>query len=104
MSPSPRGPLDGLVVTSLRRGKAELVCRAGVLTAGLAHARTRVVTLAGSVVSDPSIGCSSFLKKILYYNNNNMNLSLVLCFCFSISFRDWGGRKEAEKCHSSVRS
>lgn len=53
-------------------------------------ARTQVVTLLGSMVSDPSLGCSSLLKKILYYNNNNMNFSLffLFLFCFSISFRD----------------
>lgn len=59
------------------------------------HALTQVVTLAGSTVSDPSLGCSSLLKKILYNNNNNMNFSCF--FVFSISFRDWGGRGEEEK-------
>lgn len=57
----------------------------GTFTADL-HAHTQVVTLLGSMVSDPSLGCSSLLKKILYYNNNNMNFSLL--FCFSVSFRD----------------
>lgn len=45
-------------------------------------ARTQAVTLAGSVVSDPSIGCSSFLKKILYYNNMNLSLVPFLFFHF----------------------
>lgn len=78
---------------------------AGTFIASLAH--TQVVTFAGSVVSDPSLGCSSLLKKILYYNNN-MNISLFFLFfvfVFSISFRDWGmGEERKKKCHSSVRS
>ena len=60
------------------------------------RAHTRVVTLAGSMVSDPSLGCSSLLKKILYYNNNNMNFSFLFLF-FSISFRDWSRKGEEEK-------
>lgn len=71
---------------------------------------TQVVTLAGSMVSDPSLGCSSLLKKILYYNNN-MNFSLFFlfwlfffAFFFSISFRGGVRGERKKKCHSSVRS
>lgn len=51
---------------SLHCGKASLLsAKQAVLTADLLHtdAHTQVVTLAGSMVSDPSIGCSSVFKK-----------------------------------------
>jgi hypothetical protein len=45
------------------------------------------------MVSDPSLGCSSLLKKILYYNNNNMNFSFfsVSVFPFVLGI-GWEGR------------
>lgn len=79
MSPSPRGWRDGLEVkSSLGDGEAAVerpVCRAGALTANLAHAHRL------------------WLLQAAWFP-----------ILFSISFRDWGGKKEAEKCHSSVRS
>lgn len=75
------------------RGK-EAVGRGG---AGTFIASLECITLAGSMVSDPFLGCSSLLKKILY-NNNNMNISLfVFCFCFFFPFLlgigVWEGRR-----------
>lgn len=79
----------------------------GELASGNIHCQpracTQVVTPAGSMVSDPSLGCSSLLKKILYYNNNNMNFSLIFCF-FPFLLGTGVEEERKKKCHSSVRS
>lgn len=49
------------------------------------------------MVFDPSLGCSSLLKKILYYNNNNMNFSFFFFFCFPFLLGIGVGEEERKK-------